>query len=226
MDHFNEEYLQRKSEIENYLNLLKLLDQDGIKITSLDDADGTTIPGNAFQVAKASFYLVLYNLAEATINAGVQSIYNRISDENLSFSEIIEPIQKVWWIQHHEKLSNCSKNQLVDNIFSLYKSCINTAIPPDFKGFVAGISGSIDAEGVRKVCHKYGINTIGDGRELELVKKNRNWLSHGNKSFREVGQDVVLSDLEVVRNKTFEFMDGFVTNITEYLSAKTYKNTG
>ena len=108
----------------------------------------------------------------------------------------------------------------------MYKSCINTAIPPDFKGFVAGISGSIDAEGVRKVCHKYGINTIGDGRELELVKKNRNWLSHGNKSFREVGQDVVLSDLEVVRNKTFEFMDGFVTNITDYLSAKRYKNTG
>jgi hypothetical protein len=226
VDHFREEYEKRKAEINEYLILLDLLGKDQVKVTHLDNEEGVIVSSSAIQVSKASFYLILYNLAEATINAGIQSIYNRISDENLSFADVGESLQKVWWSSHSKSLTACSSNTLIDNVYDLYQRCLETGTSPDFRGFISGVSGSIDAEGVRDVCKKYGITVVSDGRDLQIVKNNRNWLSHGNKSFSDVGKDVVIGDLKDVRTRTFSFMDEYVENVTLYLTSETYKNVG
>lgn len=221
MDHFRDEYEKRKFEIEQYISLLELLDKDGAQVKHFD-SEGENIPTNSFQVSKASFYLILYNLSEATVNAGVMSIYNKVKDESLSFSDIIEKLQIVWWNSHSESLTSTENYNLIDKIYSLHRDCQNNNVP-DFNNFISGVSGNIDAEAVRNVCHKYGIPVVSDGRELETTKQNRNWLSHGNKSFCDIGQDLVLSDLKTVKERTFCFLDEYVTNVSEYLEQAQYK---
>jgi hypothetical protein len=224
LDHFTDEYNKRKLEIEQYLNLLELLDKDGAKISHFDEPDGVRIPNLSLQVSKASFYLIMYNLSEATVNAGVQSIYNKIRDEQLTFTEIIEKLQEVWWASHSDSLTNSEKCNLITKIYDLYKTS-NSANIPDFNNFISGVSGNIDAESVRLVCHKYGISVVGDGRDLGATKTKRNWLSHGNHSFCDIGQDVVISDLINIKERTFIFLDEYVVNVSSYLEAEAYKLT-
>ncbi|MGB2739005.1 MAG: MAE_28990/MAE_18760 family HEPN-like nuclease [Cognaticolwellia sp.] len=221
MDHFRDEYEKRKNEIEQYVSLLELLDKDGAQIKHFD-SEGDSIPTNSLQVSKATFYLILYNLSEATVNAGVESIYNKVKDESLSFSDIIEKLQIVWWNSHSKSLTSTENDNLIDKIYLLHRDCQSNQVP-DFNNFISGVSGNIDAESVRNVCHKYGIPVVSDGRELETTKKNRNWLSHGNKSFCDIGKDLVLSDLQTVKERTFCFLDEYVTNVSDYLAQAQYK---
>src|SRR5688572_14545894 len=106
MDTFIEEYARRKLEINAYLDLLYVMNQDDAKITSIDRGDHAIDP-LAYKVCKASSYLIIYNLIEATVTAGVNSIYNKISDERLTFNDVMENLRKVWWQSKNESLSSC-----------------------------------------------------------------------------------------------------------------------
>lgn len=221
MDSFLMEYERHKLEINAYIELLGLMELDGAKIIDVDGFS-SNINNLSFKVSKASFYLVIYNLIEATVTEGIRSIYNRIEDESLSFFDIEENIRKIWWHSKSESLTSCSKNTLVDNIYSFYcEAHSNNKL--DFNEFISGVSGNLDSEGVREVCRRYGIDSIPDGRDLKDVKSNRNWLAHGNKSFSEVGREKTISDLKEIRNRVFEFLDKYVENVNSYLNRSGYK---
>lgn len=222
MDNFIEEYEKRKVEINAYLDLLSAMNRDGSKLV---DMDGREYEINAldFKVCKASSYLILYNLVEATVTAGVKSIYEKISDERLTFNDVMENLKKVWWQSKKESLASCSKNQLIDNIYGYYCSA-HGADPLDFSDYVAGVSGNLDAESIREVCRRYGISSVRDGRDLGSIKIKRNWLAHGNKSFSDIGKDSTPSDLYLIRDRVYAFLDEFVDNVNSYLHETKYRN--
>ncbi len=221
MEAFAEEYNKRKLEIETYLDLLIALDKDGAHIL---DIDGNQYPIKpiANTVCKATIHLIIYNLVEATVSAGVKSIYNKISDERLTFADIMEKLKVVWWHSKSLSLTNCANNKLVDNVYEFYCAAENE-VPINFNNFISGISGNLDADIIRTVCHKYGIRPVSDGRDLGNIKDNRNDLAHGNKSFSEIGRDEVPSDLLEIAKRVFEFLDEFVENVNTYLNEFLYK---
>lgn len=221
MNNFKEEFERRKSEIDEYLKMLEAMERDGASITDLD--------GNAFAlnvknqtVAKASFYLIIYNLVEATVTAGVSSIYERIADERLTFFQIVENLRKIWWTSRQESLTSCARNNLIDTVYSIFLTANSDSVV-DFGGFISGVSGNLDADAVRGVCHRYKIRPVADGRALQDVKQKRNWLAHGNKSFSEIGKDATISDLNEIRERTYIFLNEFVENVSAYLVEKRYK---
>lgn len=222
MDTFIEEYDKRKNEINSYLELLSSLGKDNSKIVDVDEIEYSVEP-MAYKVCKASSYLIIYNLVEATVTAGVVSIYDRISDEQLTFSDVMENLRKVWWQSKSESLSSCSKNQLIENVYGYYCEA-DSSDSLDFNGYISGVSGNLDAATIREVCHRYGIETVDDGRDLGNIKKKRNWLAHGNKSFSDIGMDSTPSDLFAVRDRVYLFLDEFVANINLYLQDVKYKN--
>lgn len=223
MHAFSAEFNSRKLEIESYLSLLSALDKDG---ASINDIDNNNTPINVVQlkVCKASCYLLMYNLVEATVMQGIRSIYNRIKDEDLSFSCIMEKLRKVWWHARGESISCTARNDLIETIYGYYCDTLGSE-KLEFNDFVSGVSGNLDADGVRQVCHRYGIQPVTDGRHMGNVKKYRNWLAHGNKSFSEIGQDVTVNDLIEVKDNIFIFLDEYVNNVNAYLDQKSYKIT-
>jgi hypothetical protein len=220
MNHFMEEYAKRKLEIESYLALASFLSGDNVTITN-DDGAAHRVNILETTTLKATFYLVLYNLVEATVREGVRSIYHKINDDGLTFLELNEKLQEIWWQSHHESITATSRDSLISKVYEVYCLC-KTESSPAFKDFIAGVSGNLDADGVRSVCRKYGIDIIADGRDLKKIKDNRNWLAHGNKSFSEVGKDSTPSELESAMVKVFEFLDCYVKNVTDYLAASKY----
>lgn len=223
MDSFLVEYEKRKVEINSYLDLLAKMGADHSKIVDVDGNEHV-VDQIAYKVCKASSYLIIYNLVEATVTAGVRSIYNKISDERLTFSDVMDSLRKVWWHSKKESLINCSRNQLIDNIYNLYCST-HTEGSVDFNDFISGVSGNLDAKSIREVCHRYGIDAVSDGRDLGNIKTNRNWLAHGNKSFSDIGKDCIPSDLYSVRDRVFLFLDEFVLNVNSYISDSRYRRS-
>lgn len=220
MNHFLEEYGKRKIEIESYLGLASFVSGDNVRLVNDDQVYHLVSPLEATTL-KATFYLVLYNLVEATVREGVRSIYHKINDEGLSFLELNEKLQEIWWQSHHESITATPRDALISKVYEVYCLC-KTESSPAFQDFIAGVSGNLDAEGVRSVCRKYGIETIEDGRDLKRVKDYRNWLAHGNKSFSEVGKDSTPSELQMAMEKVFTFLDTYVVNVTDYLANSRY----
>ena len=220
MNHFLEEYQKRKLEIRSYLGLAAFISGDNVTLIN-DDGGSHQISLLEATTLKATFYLVLYNLVEATVREGVRSIYHKISDEGLSFLELNEKLQEIWWQSHHESITATPRDSLISKVYEVYCLC-RTESSPAFQDFIAGVSGNLVAEGVRSVCRKYGIETIADGRDLKTVKDNRNWLAHGNKSFAEVGKDSTPSELKNAMEKVFVFLDSYVSNVTDYLANSKY----
>jgi len=221
MHAFSDEYNRRKGEISSYISMLKALEQDGAKVVDIDGAV-TSITVVQKKVCKASSYLLIYNLVEATVMNGITSIYNRIKDENLSFTCVVDKLRRVWWHSRGESISATGKNQLVETIYEYYCETLTTN-QLNFNNFISGVSGNMDAEGIRNVCHRYGVNVVPRGNELDSVKMYRNWLAHGNKSFSEIGQDTMISELESSVSAIFGFLDIFVQNVNQYLETESYK---
>ena len=220
MNHFIEEYEKRKLEIQSYLGLAAFISGDNVTLMN-DDGASHNVSSLEATTLKATFYLVLYNLVEATVREGVRSIYHKISDDGLSFLDLNEKLQEIWWQSHHESITATPRDSLIIKVYEVYCLC-KTESSPAFQDFIAGVSGNLDAEGVRSVCRKYGIDTIADGRDLKRVKDNRNWLAHGNKSFSDVGKDSTPSELRVAMEKVFDFLDSYVANVTDYLANAKY----
>ncbi|WP_323828881.1 MAE_28990/MAE_18760 family HEPN-like nuclease [Pseudomonas sichuanensis] len=215
-----DEYQRRKLEISSYLSLVSFACGDNVVIV---DDNERTYPVSLLETTtlKAAFYLVLYNIVEATVREGVRSIYNKIADDRLTFLQLNEKLQEIWWQSHHESISSTPRDALIRKVYEVYCLC-RTESSPGFKDFIAGVSGNLDAEGVRSVCRKYGIDLVSDGQDLKKVKENRNWLAHGNKSFADVGKDATPSELNAAMVKVVSFLDEYVSNVLNYLDNSKY----
>ena len=92
--------------------------------------------------------------------------------------------------------------------------------------------GSIDADIIEKTAQSLGMglgkikngfdkNTHGDA--FINVKKHRNWLAHGDKSFADVGKDFPYSRLYDWKKYIIEHLEKFIISIEDYINNKEYK---
>ncbi|CAM3707123.1 MAE_28990/MAE_18760 family HEPN-like nuclease [Elizabethkingia occulta] len=61
------------------------------------------------------------------------------------------------------------------------------------------------------------------GQTLVDIKKKRNWLAHGEKSFIEVGRSSTFSQLEEAKNYVRAFLDEFITSVEDYITNQHFK---
>ena len=90
-----------------------------------------------------------------------------------------------------------------------------------------GISGNLDADSIREVCKKHGIQfkspeECHGGEKLGKVKEQRNQLAHGTLSFVECGRDFTVIDLHEIKIEVEKFLSGFIDAIESYYDNKEY----
>jgi len=86
----------------------------------------------------------------------------------------------------------------------------------------------VDAKAIRELGECYGFSCATnakftrDGSDLLTIKRNRNDLAHGRKSFEVVGRDYTLQDLLLLTRRSMRYMDGVLSNIGNYLDEQLY----
>jgi MAE_28990/MAE_18760-like HEPN len=217
-----QDFTERSKEVSKYFMLLKSLEQ-GTTQLSMESKNGKPknkeIDPELLKTLKASGFLLLYNLVEATMRNIIEAIFDQLKSKGVSYDEVRPELKKI-------VLKNIKKRN-PDKILSSI-----TAISVDI--ITAGFdkedlfSGNIDGKKIRETATEYGFSHVtdqektGNGTDLLTVKANRNDLAHGIKSFAEVGRDKTADELIVIKNKVIRYLKQILQNIDDYLEGEEY----
>ena len=205
-------YNERKLETEQFILLLEKLD-------ALDEYS------NDMSILKSQAILMMYNLIEGTVNKGIEYIFDKISNDNLKHNELSEHIRIMWmrYFKLHLDDGGQNKKRLED-----FDTFLNNSVNIDIKNFRKINSnyfsgGSLDSASIKKILKKFSITFNNIEYKLKEIKDERNFLAHGEKSFREVSQDKTVSNIKENQEKVFVFLGKYIVEIEKYITEQNFK---
>jgi MAE_28990/MAE_18760-like HEPN len=217
-----QDFNERSKEVSQYFIFLKNLEQESIKLR-MEGRGGNPkikeIAPDLLRTLKASGFLLLYNLVEATMRNAIEAIFDELKNEGISYDLIRPELKKI-------VLKNLKKRKLND----IHLSIVAISIDIITVGFDNQdlFSGNIDARKIKDTAIEYGFSYLtdarktGNGFDLLSVKTNRNDLAHGFKSFTEVGRDKTADELLVIKSRVIRYLRQILQNIEIYLKNKEY----
>ena len=219
-DMFNE----RIQEIDLYFEALKELDQG-----NSEHLDAPFFDSEFIKILKANTLLMVYNLAESTVMGGILEIYDKLKQEGLTYSDVRKEIKDIWFAYKIRQVydQQAHYNSYKDKAIEIVNSILTGEII-DLDRKATAISGNLDAQQIRNVCHDHGICFTPEagcrgGVVLETVKDRRNDLAHGTLSFAECGSDYSIEDLVKIKEETVLFLRGLLNGMKQYYDGRQYK---
>lgn len=227
MEIVREVFNDRKNEIDLYYQFIDFLDniekEDGEK--SINDI---LFNKDLEKIVRANALLMLYNLVESTLVNGIEEVYSVFRQDGITYSQVRHEIKEIWF---NYRFSNAYDKKACFDTYKKTAEKIITSImlnePLELDRKATGISGNLDADSIRDVCKKHGIQfnspeECHGGVKLGKVKEQRNQLAHGTLSFVECGRDFTVIDLHEIKIEVGKFLNGFIDAIESYYDNKEY----
>lgn len=225
-----ETFDSRCREIERFFEMLQFMTDN--RPSSLSSSSSTNaIPGSVYPISRelektlrASGYLMLYNLVEATMTNAIAAIHEHITVENVGFDDLREDMRKVAIKGLRKAVSSETPVRLLDANIPISNAII-------WLGFDKRelFSGNLDSRLIKKKANEYGfevarhdLNDSRDGSRLVEVKNKRNDLAHGVISFEDCGHETSLDDLISTFSETKIFLQATLDGISDYLQNRRY----
>lgn len=212
-------FSDRNKEIEFYFLVMVDINNEN---TNIHTADNTRF----YKILKSNFLLMLYNLVEACIVRGMMEIYESLRNDGCSYNQVIQEIQKIWLKNKINEIYGPTTIQIAyENRVKQIIQDITINSPIILSKKALGISGNLNAKKIKDVCDKhrirYHLNTKGES--LELVKRERNNLAHGDVSFSDCARELTINDLESIKNEVILFLKDILDGMKNYYEQKSYK---
>ncbi len=215
-----ENFDERAQEVRNYFLFLKNLEHGSIQLTIVNTKNRRTqkINDNLLKTMKATGFLLLYNLIESTMTNAIETIFDELKNNNVSFDNLKNEIKKIII----DNVKNKDKDELLESIENISFDIISASFNKNRL-----FSGNVDARKIKKISEMYGFSSqtnskTRDGIDLLTVKTNRNDLAHGFKSFQEVGRQYFEDDLLEIEKRVSLYLREILKNIESYLLNREY----
>jgi MAE_28990/MAE_18760-like HEPN len=215
-----DDFDERAQDVSDYLYFLRDLEQGEILLSK--DGAISRIDSELDKSLKATGFLLLYNLVESTMRNAIQSIFDEISNQDVSFDQLRREIKKIILQNVKNNVQEFGVNDFVEQIGRIFRDIIQSGFNRDDL-----FSGNVDAREIKIIAKKYGFSTTTDqdtrdGIDLLSIKKNRNDLAHGVMSFKEVGQNTSAENLVEISERVIKYLRQILENIDEYLVNQQY----
>lgn len=229
MNSVRNDFATRKSEAEKFIKYIDDLEnlerpRSDTYISLFPDLDLLALK----TTLKASCCLILYNIVESTTTNCLNKIHERIIADNLYYSQLNVHIQKIL-LTYYENAS-CQNSDITKNIdykFELIELVENRRhIDITFlmlSQYYQMYSGNLDGKQIRNILKRYDIIFETKCSQLKTIKDNRNKLAHGEMSFEEIGRELSVQQIVSLKDKIFEYLEGLIQKVEDYLSTKKYK---
>jgi len=218
-----ENFDERAQEVRSYFLFLKNLEHGSIQLTIVNTKNRRTqkINDNLLKTMKATGFLLLYNLIESTMTNAIETIFDELKNNNVSFDNLKNEIKKII-IDNLKDKDNKSTDKLLESIQNISFDIISASFNKKRL-----FSGNVDARKIKKISEMYGFSSqtnskTRDGIDLLTVKTNRNDLAHGFKSFQEVGRQYFEDDLLEIEKRVTLYLREILKNIESYLLNREY----
>jgi hypothetical protein len=168
---------------------------------------------------RAGTFLILYNLVEASTRGAMQAIHDKITASEAHFTLLTVSLRQEV-IRLFKKEADPATNHTMDDFPSAF---VAIALAHGTK-----LSGNVDAKSIRDIGDCYGFShqtnsqITWNGSDLVVIKRNRNDLAHGLKTFEEIGRDHAAPELLLLTRRSMRYMDGILNNIATYLDNELY----
>jgi len=221
-----EKFKERVIEVNLYFKFLNSVLSTDIHLHSTSTGIGQPVDVEVQKILKANFFLILYNLIEATIRESIQEIYDSMGRDKLSYKLTRPEIQKIMISHKCKQIRESNSTNFVIAIEKLLADAIDDAIVKLDTDSIP-ISGSLDARKIREIAKKFGFSETTKkakrgGADLLLVKTQRNSLAHGESTFSDCGRRYNINDLERIKDDVIFFLEDILKNINTYIDAKEY----
>ncbi len=151
---------------------------------------------------------------ESTATNALSEIFAALSQENVPFDDCRVEIRQV-----------ILKNLKRRNTDEVVKKLSDIALDIAYETFRKKelFSGNVDARKIRAKAVAYGFEEpTAPSDQLLTVKRSRNDLAHGVKSFSEVGRQYDVARLKTIHDEVVRYLDEFVDEIERYLKHQEY----
>jgi len=224
------QFEERVAEVEQYLKLLAQLEQPGTELLQAHRRTRrtTAIDETSIKVMRSSALLMIYNLVESAIRSALERIYATIRQDECTFAGVCPELQKLWIEQHCWKTDdpNATRQTYRRIAHELTGKILDNAVI-ELRVGRRSLSGSLDAQLIRRLCHAHGIKAAvhpraHGGEALTTVKHQRNALAHGDVSFSEAGQQYTVADVRRIKQQAVVFVRSILRNVKQYVEKKGY----
>jgi hypothetical protein len=224
-----ETYNSRCREIERFFEMLQFMrDNRDSRLCGepSDVANPNTyvVSRDLEKTLRASAYLMLYNLVEATMTNAIDAIHQHIVDERVGFDGLKEDVRKIAIKGLRKAVSSKTPEELLDVDTPISSALIWLGFDKEDL-----FSGNLDGRLIKKTAIEYGFQLANhdktasrDGASLVSVKKKRNELAHGGLSFEDCGQDTSVDELVTIFGEIKIFIKAVLDGVSDYLSTRSY----
>lgn len=229
-----DEFNKRVDEINSFYEILSLIELESPKISAYDITESVekviVINPAKIDTLRSTSYLLLYNLIESTVYNSITTIFDEIKDSRLKYFDIIDDVQKYWLNNIYKHDDKKKKETIIETIMKIANQIFTDTI--ELASTEINYGGSLDAQTIFATAKSMkievgNIRRIFDesihGQILIDVKKKRNWLAHGEKSFIEVGSSSTFSQLEDAKKYICDFLDEYIASVELYITNKHFQ---
>ena len=233
-----DEFDKRFLEISTYFEILELLELDKPKLSANNIKNNQFVEINfdsrRINILRSNAFLLLYNLVESTVFNSVTAIFDAINSDahipKLKYVDVIDAIKKYWLNNVYKHDDKIKKETVVKSFMEITNRIFNESLSLASNYLKYG--GTLDAESIEDTAIDLGVSigTIKNGFDknthgeaFKQIKRNRNWLAHGDKSFAEIGQDFPYNRLDEWKIYIVEHLEKFITSIEKYIKNEEYK---
>ena len=226
-----ESFEARTSELVAYVKFIEMIERDSAALTMPTKKTWKTrkVDEKILKILKANFFLLLYNLVEATIREGFAAVYTAIEADGCSVRQLSLPLRKIWVDSEYSRLKPSTSNP--DSYRELGRKLVHDVaddVSATLKVTALSFGGNLDARAIRRVCERHGVSPKAtkyakDGEKLLLVKNKRNALAHGVESFVECGRDYTVAQLDEIKHEAMLYLKAILRNIDAFTAKKTYR---
>jgi hypothetical protein len=213
--------VSREDEVARYFAFLGAIDSGVHRVVAISDGNPAYNHLDLTEITKtlkANSFLLLYNLVESTVKNAIEAIFDDLQANRIVFDACRKELRRIM-------LLNLKKRD-IDKLLPLVTNLANDLARVTFSKDEL-FSGNVDARLIRKTALKYGfLEPSKRSGNLLTVKDNRNDLSHGNKTFGEVGREYDFTRLDSIRKEVTEYLEELIVNIEQYIKTQGYLNPG
>jgi hypothetical protein len=209
---FLQDFEDRKRQVRHYLAVVSKAERE-------TQMGASRVQEGRLLTLRAGTFLILYNLVEASTRGAVEAIHDKITTSQAPFPLLAVSL-RAEVIRLFKKSADPATNHTMEDF------------PSDFVAIALAqgtkFSGNIDARAIREIgdcygfSHRTNIQITRGGSDLAIIKRNRNDLAHGQKTFEDIGRDHAASELLLLARRSMRYMDGILNNVALYLDGEHY----
>lgn len=227
------DFEERIDEVNQFFSFMSIVNEidthkNSIKGDSTNSVGIAAINRDTQKILRSQCFLMLYNLIEATLRIGIQNILDSINDEKIHFNQLSNKYQDLFLLSISTKYADQTNRK---GIATSLKQFINQIAkePIQFIDGIDNTSGNVDYRFMEDQKKLFGLickKPLADLENLKKgmlkVKRERNLLAHGNKSFKKAAEMLTPKELIGYKELVVDYLRIYVDVVERFIMDKEF----